>query len=92
MKEDNHISNHENGCITTDMLIKYIKGELSGLERNRIERHISSCEMCSDELDGLSIMENPEMVDEISQELNQRIETNCTLLSLIIGRIFSFLL
>ncbi len=74
MKEDNHISNHENRCITTDMLIKYIKGELSGLERNRIERHISSCEMCSDELEGLSIMENPKMVDEISFELNQRID------------------
>ncbi|RPH31726.1 MAG: hypothetical protein EHM93_12320 [Bacteroidales bacterium] len=74
MKEDNHILNHENGCITSDMLIKYIKGGLSGWERNRIERHISSCEMCSDELEGLSIMENPERVDEISYELNQSID------------------
>lgn len=74
MKEDNHISNHESGCIDTDILIKYIKGELSGLERNRIERHISTCEMCSDELEGLSIMDNPYRVDEISLELNQRID------------------
>ncbi len=57
------------------MLIKYIKRELSGLERNRIERHISSCEMCSDELEGLSNMENPEMVNEISLNLNRKIDS-----------------
>jgi len=75
MKEDNNISNHNNECLTSDMLIKYIKGELSGLERNRIERHLSSCEMCSDEMEGLSNMENPEMVDEISLNLNKKIDS-----------------
>ena len=75
MKEENNISNHSNECISSDILLKYIKGELSGLERNRIERHLSSCEICSDELEGLSTMKNPEMIDEISLELNQRIDS-----------------
>lgn len=75
MKEDNNILNHNNECLTSDTLIKYIKGELSGMERNLVERHISSCEMCSDELEGLSIMQHPEKVEEISNELDRKIDS-----------------
>ncbi|MHC1702543.1 MAG: zf-HC2 domain-containing protein [Tenuifilaceae bacterium] len=74
MKTNNNISNISEGCIPVDMLIKYIKGELSGLERNRIERHLSSCEMCSDELEGLSLLEKQEDFDSIVVELNTRID------------------
>lgn len=74
MKEKDNISNQGSDCLTTGMLLKYIKGELSGLEMNQVERHLAGCEMCSDELEGLSIMENPEKIDQISHELNQRID------------------
>jgi len=74
MKTNNNISNSSEGCIPVDMLIKYIKGELSGVERNRIERHLSSCEMCSDELEGLSLLEKPEEIESIVGELNSKIE------------------
>ncbi len=74
MKQNNNISTNNEDCIPSDMLLKYVKGELSGLERNQIERHLATCEMCSDELEGLSIMEHPERIDEISLELNQRID------------------
>jgi len=74
MKTNDNISDYNQGCIPSDILLKYIKGELLGMERNRIERHLATCEMCSDELEGLSIVENPEMIDEISLELNQQID------------------
>jgi len=57
------------------MLLKYINGELSGLERNQIERHLSTCEMCSDELEGLLSMQNPRSIDEVVRELNRKIDT-----------------
>lgn len=74
METNDNISEYIEGCIPSDLLLKYIKGELSGPEKNRIERHLSSCEMCSDELEGLSIMENPERIEGISNELNQQID------------------
>ncbi len=74
MKTNDNISNSNEGCISSDTLLKYIKGELSGLEKNRIERHLASCEMCSDELKGLLNMKDPKMIEQISLELNQKID------------------
>jgi len=74
MKEKNNIPYQNNECIPSEMLLRYLKGDLSGVERNRVERHVSSCPMCSDELEGLSQLKNPEQIDEISDSLNERID------------------
>jgi len=74
MKTTDNISNINGGCITSDMLVKYIKGELSGAERNRIERHLASCEMCSDELEGLSLLDDLDGVGEVERELNSNVD------------------
>jgi len=74
MKEENNIPNQNNECIPSEMLLRYLKGDLSGVERNRVERHVASCPMCSDELEGLSQLKNPEQIDEISNSLNERID------------------
>lgn len=74
MKTNNNISNNNEGCMTSDMLLKYIKGELSGFEKNRVERHLSSCEMCSDELEGLLLLQNPDDISKIENRLNARID------------------
>jgi len=74
MKDDNNIANHSDECISTDVLLKYIKGELSGYMKNMVERHVASCEMCSDELEGLSFMEKPDRINEITLDLRRKVD------------------
>lgn len=79
MKDENNISSHSDDCISTDVLLKYIKGELSGYMKNMVERHVASCEMCSDELEGLSLLEKPEKIDEITLELRRKVDETINL-------------
>lgn len=74
MKDENNISNYKDNCVSTDMLLKYIKGELSGFMKNMVERHVASCEMCSDELEGLSLMDKPDRIDEITLDLRRKVD------------------
>lgn len=74
MKENSNIFEKSSGCICQDILLKYLKGQLSGKERNLVERHLLECEMCSDELEGLSNLSEPERVIEIEAELNSRVD------------------
>jgi len=79
MKDENNISSQSGDCISTDVLLKYIKGELSGYMKNMVERHVASCEMCSDELEGLSLMEKPERIDEITLDLRRKVDETINL-------------
>jgi len=74
MKTKNKILNNNEGCVGSDVLLKYVKGELSGSERNWVEKHLSTCEMCSDELEGLSLLDDYNKVDSIVDELNTRVD------------------
>lgn len=74
MKTNDNLSNSNEGCIPSDVLLKYVKGELSGEERNRVEKHLASCEMCSDELEGLSSLENTDSINNIVSELNSNVD------------------
>lgn len=56
-------------------MVKYLKGELSGKEMNSVERHLSTCEMCSDTLEGLSLLLQPEQINTIVDHLNARIDS-----------------
>lgn len=61
-------------CIPRSSLINYIEGKLSDREMNAIERHLSDCPMCSDEMEGLKILGNPREIEKIEQELNRTID------------------
>ncbi|NOU16546.1 MAG: hypothetical protein HOO91_03185 [Bacteroidales bacterium] len=74
MKTKDNISNGNEACVGSDMLLKYVKGELSGQERNMVEKHLSICEMCSDELEGLLLLDDHNKVDSIVNELNIRVD------------------
>ncbi|MFO8023096.1 MAG: TonB family protein [Perlabentimonas sp.] len=68
-------SNHKyTDCIPESTLIAYLKDELSGAERNAVERHLSICPMCADVLDGLSELESPDEIYEIEEEINRDID------------------
>lgn len=62
-------------CIAEDVLLKYLNNELSDTECLAVENHIKSCEVCSDFLDGLLLMDNPNDIAIISTELNQKIDS-----------------
>ncbi|PLX02063.1 MAG: hypothetical protein C0594_12295, partial [Marinilabiliales bacterium] len=42
-------------CVSTEMLLKYHRGELSNAEKHRVERHLLTCNACSDELEGIEL-------------------------------------
>jgi TonB family protein len=71
--KDNNIS-ERNACISQNNLIKYLKGELGGNDMNYVERHLSGCPMCSDVLEGLSLLESPDDIYKIENKLQARID------------------
>ena len=75
MTEKTHIQYDTNHCISQEDMIAYIKGSLSKDEMYRIERHTSECEMCKDELEGLMLLDSPEQITVITNELNAKIHT-----------------
>jgi len=63
-----------NGCIPNQVLVAYLKGELSSKEAHMVERHVADCPMCADELEGLSLLANPEQIHTIEKKLNKQID------------------
>lgn len=60
-------------CPPHSVLLGYFRQTLTEEEMHRVEQHLTDCEMCSDELEGLSGMKNPADLDLIVEELAQRI-------------------
>jgi hypothetical protein len=52
----------ETGCIPHEVLWKYRKGTLTASQKHAVEVHLTDCELCSDALAGMMIMENDEMM------------------------------
>ncbi|MBN1988511.1 MAG: hypothetical protein JW783_03855 [Bacteroidales bacterium] len=63
-----------NGCIPNQVLVAYLKGELNSKEAHMVERHVANCPMCTDELEGLSLLANPEQIHAIENKLNKQID------------------
>ena len=62
------------GCVPQNTLVRYLKGELSGVEMNAVERHLSGCPMCADELEGLALLHNPDDISSITDSLNAKVD------------------
>lgn len=45
----------ESRCLTSEELLLYFKGKLDAKQKRQTEHHLSSCEACSDELEGISL-------------------------------------
>lgn len=46
-------------CLSEDELIRYSSGEMTEKDKHEVERHLPDCELCSEALDGLSLMKDP---------------------------------
>jgi len=62
-------------CYSEDILIKYVNDELNSEESAAVEAHILQCEMCSDVVDGLFMLEAPENLTEVTNKLNLEIDS-----------------
>lgn len=66
------ISDHSE-CFPEEILLKYINDELSIEESNTIEKHLSDCEICSDFIDGVLMLESTESFLTSKEGLNKAI-------------------
>jgi hypothetical protein len=59
----------ESGCPPYETLVDYFRNRLPEEEKHLVEKHLVDCEMCSDALEGLSLMKRPEELDRIVEEI-----------------------
>ncbi|MFC2102180.1 tetratricopeptide repeat protein [Bacteroidota bacterium] len=72
MTDNLHTIFSTSGCPSEEELQHYLQGALSDEARHRIEAHLADCEMCSDELEGLSLLKDPGKLPGIVEELEER--------------------
>ena len=75
MKPKKHNEQMAQECPDSTLLLRYAMGECSVLESTVVETHIQKCECCSAELEGLLMLENPTDIEQISQQLNDQVDT-----------------
>ncbi len=44
------------GCLTSEAIGQYLRGELSGEEKHMVEQHLEECPLCSDASEGLNML------------------------------------
>jgi len=63
------------GCLTTDALKRYSSDQLTNLQKVEVDGHLASCEMCSDALDGIQHLSDPQKLDKIVLEINENLKS-----------------
>jgi len=48
-------------CLSDEQLLHYVAGKMNAFEKRNAELHIADCEMCSDAVDGLMLIEKSKM-------------------------------
>lgn len=72
-KDLNHSIFEETDCLSEQMLFDYTDKKLSPKENHVVERHLLSCELCSDALDGLQMVKDRKRIAIINQQINERV-------------------
>ncbi|NQV01666.1 MAG: zf-HC2 domain-containing protein, partial [Bacteroidia bacterium] len=73
MTDNLHTIFSGSGCPTHNQLKAYLDDRLPRDEKHQIESHLADCEMCSDEIEGLSLLSDPYRLPAIVEELEHRI-------------------
>ncbi|MBE0648489.1 MAG: tetratricopeptide repeat protein [Bacteroidales bacterium] len=72
MTDNLHTIFSSSGCPSGEELSLYLLGRLPEDEKYAIEAHLADCEMCSDELEGLSSLSDLQRLPEIVREIEDR--------------------
>ena len=60
----------ETGCLSRRSLLSYRDGILSRSDMHEVEKHLVDCELCSEALEGLELLTDTTVLDEISHHVN----------------------
>jgi TonB family protein len=74
------------GCLTLDTLKRLEDSSLHMEEKKAIEKHLNECELCSDAVEGLKLINNPEKISSIVAEINENLNLNLTTEKLTISK------
>jgi|GEM_PF-4969656 len=61
-------------CISTEVMIAYQENKLSEMEKNSVEKHLSSCNMCRDEFEGLALIPIKSSISDTVLGLNSKVD------------------
>lgn len=74
-KSNTHINLFTNsGCLTADALNGYMSGVHSDLQKDQVDGHLEVCEFCSDALEGLQLIADPQKVNSVVSEINENLK------------------
>lgn len=59
-------------CLSEQTMFDYIDHKLSPKEQHRVELHLLSCELCSDAMEGLRMVQNRKLIRSINEEVSER--------------------
>ena len=62
--------------LSQEQLLRYQSAEMSGAEMQQVERHLLSCELCSDALEGISMLQSQQAkssLEDVKLRLAQRL-------------------
>ncbi|MCH8317628.1 MAG: hypothetical protein IIA88_03915, partial [Bacteroidetes bacterium] len=68
----------ETDCLSLKILQKYLGDALTTNQMQVVEKHLLDCELCSDALDGLSMMPDGSKVEKIAAGINKEIRAKTT--------------
>jgi TonB family protein len=68
-----HIIYNPTDCLSEKTLFDYIDNKLSQKERHIVEKHLLDCEMCSDALEGLELVNDRKRIALIKEAINKRV-------------------
>lgn len=66
------------GCLTKDALKRYSSDQLTNLQKEEVDGHLASCELCSDALEGLQLLSDPQKLDKAVLEINENLKITLT--------------
>lgn len=61
-------------CLSPAEMMDYVQGKLSAEERYRIEAHLNSCSFCSEAIDGLIHIKDPDGFSTALQHLHSHLK------------------
>ena len=60
----------QSGCLKPETMKQFISSSLSEIEKEQVEKHIESCELCQDALEGLKLLTDTNKLEAIIGEIN----------------------
>jgi len=59
------------GCLSTESLKMYSSDKLASKQKLEVDAHLESCELCSDALEGMQLLSDPQKLNRIVLEINE---------------------